>query len=172
MEQLVEWELSGETNILRENIPQCHFVHHKSHMTWHGTEYRLMWQEDGTSTPELQHSHNSACKRGPVQINYIHNMCKRPKKISPHPDGDKRISTEIHHCQLPTTKAIHIHSSYKWYSYFHFWKKTYAYEASVLPVSHAFNFWTKWVSLTKFSMNLCQWRPSQPQTFLISYNQE
>jgi hypothetical protein len=33
MEQLVEWELAGETEVLGENLPQCHFVHHKFHMT-------------------------------------------------------------------------------------------------------------------------------------------
>jgi hypothetical protein len=34
MEQLVEWELTGETEVLGEILPQFHFVHHKSHMSW------------------------------------------------------------------------------------------------------------------------------------------
>jgi hypothetical protein len=29
MEQLVEWRLAGETEVLRENLPQRLFVHHK-----------------------------------------------------------------------------------------------------------------------------------------------
>jgi hypothetical protein len=32
MEKLVEWWLTGKTEVLRENLPQCHFVHHKRHM--------------------------------------------------------------------------------------------------------------------------------------------
>jgi hypothetical protein len=35
--QSVEWELAGGIEVLGENPPQCHFVHHKSYMTWSGS---------------------------------------------------------------------------------------------------------------------------------------
>jgi hypothetical protein len=33
VEQLVECELAGETEVGGKYVPQCYFVHHKSHMT-------------------------------------------------------------------------------------------------------------------------------------------
>jgi hypothetical protein len=33
VEQSVKLELAGETEVLRGNLAQCHFAHHKFHMT-------------------------------------------------------------------------------------------------------------------------------------------
>jgi hypothetical protein len=38
VEQLVEWRFVGETEVLVENMPQHHFVHHKFHTTRSGLE--------------------------------------------------------------------------------------------------------------------------------------
>jgi hypothetical protein len=34
VQQPVQWELAGETVVFGENLPQCHFVLHKPHITW------------------------------------------------------------------------------------------------------------------------------------------
>jgi hypothetical protein len=34
VENLVEWWLAVDTEVLAENLPWCQFVHYKSHMSW------------------------------------------------------------------------------------------------------------------------------------------
>jgi hypothetical protein len=47
VEQSVEWELAGETEVLGEDLPQCRFVHHKTDMTWPGLELESPQWEAG-----------------------------------------------------------------------------------------------------------------------------
>jgi hypothetical protein len=64
VERAVEWVLTGETEVLGENLPQCHFAPHKSHMTFPGLEPRPLRWEANDQTPEPWHglSRQSTCK--------------------------------------------------------------------------------------------------------------
>jgi hypothetical protein len=58
VEQSVEWELPGETEVLAQNLPRCHFAHQKSHVTWPGLEPGPPRWEAGDSSPELLNGQN------------------------------------------------------------------------------------------------------------------
>jgi hypothetical protein len=47
VEQSAELELAGETEVLGENLPQYHFMRHKSHMTQLGIEPGQARRETG-----------------------------------------------------------------------------------------------------------------------------
>jgi hypothetical protein len=40
----MEWRVAGETEVLGENLPQRHFVHHKYNLTKHGLEPVPPWE--------------------------------------------------------------------------------------------------------------------------------
>jgi hypothetical protein len=62
VEQLVEWELSGETEVLGEYLPQFHFSRLKSHMTWRGIEIGpLRWETGGKLTAWAKALHIYGC---------------------------------------------------------------------------------------------------------------
>jgi hypothetical protein len=47
MEQLAEWGLAGNTEVLGGNPPKYHIVHHESHTKWPDVEHGPPWGEAG-----------------------------------------------------------------------------------------------------------------------------
>jgi hypothetical protein len=52
VDQLVEWEFGGETEVFGKNLPQYHFFHQNSHMTWPAIEPWPSRWEPGDQPPE------------------------------------------------------------------------------------------------------------------------
>jgi hypothetical protein len=76
MEQSVDCELAGEIEVLGENLPQCHFVHHKSWpepRRWEAVE----------QPPELWHDRRSRFVRTWSDSTFIHfHFCSLAEKSS------------------------------------------------------------------------------------------
>jgi hypothetical protein len=53
MDNLVEWRLAGETKVRGENLPQLHFVHHKSHFRDSDSNPGRRGRKPGSNRPRM-----------------------------------------------------------------------------------------------------------------------
>jgi hypothetical protein len=102
MENLVEWRMAGETEVLWENLPQRHFVHHKSYLTRPGLEPGPSRWEAGDQPLELWRSLFGTALLSYVRFSecsLVPNKClcghKDPRMRTVESGTKRRISCEL-----------------------------------------------------------------------------
>jgi hypothetical protein len=60
VEQLVKWELAGETEVLGETLRPCHFAQQEPHTNWTGMEPRPPQWQSGDQPHVQSHSRRPA----------------------------------------------------------------------------------------------------------------
>jgi hypothetical protein len=100
VEQLVEWRLAGKTEEFGENLLRYHFIHHKSHMTWHGLEPGPPRWEASEWPPPHKLSMEPRCQWVHYRSNYCKYRCSEDHKNDIYEWKDiKMLSLRNHHKQ-------------------------------------------------------------------------
>jgi hypothetical protein len=111
MNELVEWELAEETKVLGKSLPQCNFIHHKSHMIWHVIEVPTRSSNQASSAS----SKEARCTRPRFMTWEIYNSC-RPIIVSIFIEIQGKIVSDYTACNGTIPATIDIHINDKWTS--------------------------------------------------------